>query len=115
MINAVAATQGEAASIISLYPTQADLDQQGRMRTRVGRDVRDALADFRVTGARLLPVLVPRRAGVDDLVSQRLLLGDPAAHAGPGRDVVDAYARLVDYLLERVPAASGPADGMATQ
>jgi hypothetical protein len=45
---------------------------------------------------------------VDDLVSQRLLLGDPAAHAGPGRDVVDAYARLVDYLLERVPAAAGP-------
>ena len=31
------------------------------------------------------------------------------AHAGPGRDVVDAYARLVDYLLERVPAAPGPA------
>jgi hypothetical protein len=23
--------------------------------------------------------------------------------------VVDAYARLVDYLLERVPAAAGPA------
>jgi hypothetical protein len=88
--------------------TQADLDPQGRMRTRVGREVRDALADFRVTGARLLPVLVPRRVGVDDLVSQRLLLGDPA-HAGPGRDVVDAYARLVDYLLERVPAAEGPA------
>jgi hypothetical protein len=38
-----------------------------------------------------------------------LLLGDPAAHAGPGRDVVDAYGRLVDYLLERVPAAEGPA------
>jgi hypothetical protein len=88
--------------------TQADLDTQGRMRTRVGRDVRDALADFRVTGAPLLPVLVPRRVGVDDLVSRRLLLGDPAAHAGPGRDVVDAYARLVDYLLERVPAAAGP-------
>ena len=88
--------------------TQADLDEQGGMRTRVGRDVRDALADFRVTGARLLPVLVPRSVGVDDLVSQRLLLGDPAAHAGPGRDVVDAYARLVDYLLERVPAAAGP-------
>src|SRR4029450_3183081 len=34
--------------------------------------------------------------------------GDPAAQAGPGRDVVDAYARLVDYLLERVPAAAGP-------
>jgi hypothetical protein len=50
---------------------------------------------------------VPRRVGVDDLVAQRLLLGDPAAHAGPGRDVVDAYARLVDYLLERVPAAGG--------
>ena len=76
------------------------------MRTRVGRDVRDALADFRVTGARLLPVLVPRRASVGDLVSQRLLVGDPAAHAGPGRDVVDAYARLVDYLLERVPTAA---------
>jgi hypothetical protein len=42
---------------------QADLDAEGRMRTGVGRDVRDALADFRVTGARLLPVLVPRRAG----------------------------------------------------
>jgi hypothetical protein len=41
-------------------------------------------------------------------VSQRLLLGDPEAHAGPGRDVVEAYARLVDYLLERVPAAAGP-------
>ena len=89
--------------------TQADLDAQGRMRTQVGRDVRDALADFRFTGARLLPVLVPRRAGVDDLVSRRLLLGDPAAQAGPGRDVVDAYARLVDFLLERVPAAAGPA------
>ena len=38
-----------------------------------------------------------------------LLLGDPAVHAGPGREVVDAYARLVDYLLERVPAAGGPA------
>jgi len=46
---------------------------------------------------------------VDDLVSRRLLLGDPAVHAGPGREVVDAYARLVDYLLERVPAAGGPA------
>jgi chromosome partitioning protein len=97
------------APVWGVLLTQADLDQQGRMGTRVGRDVRDALADFRVTGARLLPVLVPRRVGVDDLVSQRLLLGDPAAHAGPGRDVVEAYARLVDYLLERVPAAPGPA------
>jgi chromosome partitioning protein len=97
------------APVWGVLLTQADLDAQGRMRTRVGRDVRDALAEFRVTGARLLPVLVPRRVGVDDLVSQRLLLGDPAAHAGPGRDVVDAYARLVDYLLERVPAAAGPA------
>jgi chromosome partitioning protein len=97
------------APVWGVLLTQADLDEQGRMGTRVGRDVRDALADFRVTGARLLPVLVPRRVGVDDLVSQRLLLGDPAAHAGPGRDVVDAYARLVDYLLARVPAAAGPA------
>jgi chromosome partitioning protein len=97
------------APVWGVLLTQADLDAQGRMRTQVGREVRDALADFRVTGARLLPVLVPRRVGVDDLVSQRLLLGDPAAHAGPGRDVVDAYARLVDYLLERVPTAAGPA------
>ena len=96
------------APVWGVLLTQADLDEQGQMRTGVGRDVRDALADFRVTGARLLPVLVPRRAGVDELVSQRLLLGDPAAHAGPGRDVVDAYARLVEYLLERVPAAAGP-------
>jgi chromosome partitioning protein len=96
------------APVWGVLLTQADLDAEGRMGTRVGREVRDALADFRVTGARLLPVLVPRRVGVDDLVSQRLLLGDPAAHAGPGRDVVDAYARLVDYLLERVPAAAGP-------
>jgi chromosome partitioning protein len=96
------------APVWGVLLTQADLDTQGRVRTRVGRDVRDALADFRVTGARLLPVLVPRRVGVDELVSRRLLLGDPAAHAGPGRDVVDAYARLVDYLLERVPAAAGP-------
>jgi chromosome partitioning protein len=103
------------APVWGVLLTQADLDTQGRMRTRVGRDVRDALADFRVTGARLLPVLVPRRVGVEDLVSQRLLLGDPAAHAGPGRDVVDAYARLVDYLLERVPAAGGPAGAGATQ
>jgi hypothetical protein len=29
--------------------------------------------------------------------------------------VVDAYARLVDYLLERVPAAAGPAAAGATQ
>ena len=97
------------APVWGVLLTQADLDTQGRLRTQVGRDVRDALADFRFTGARLLPMLVPRRVGVDDLVSQRLLLGDPAAHAGPGRDVVDAYARLVDYLLERVPAAGGPA------
>jgi chromosome partitioning protein len=103
------------APVWGVLLTQADLDEQGGMRTRVGRDVRDALADFRVTGARLLPVLVPRRVGVDDLVSQRLLLGDPAAHAGPGRDVVDAYARLVDYLLERVPAAAGPASAEAAQ
>ena len=96
------------APVWGVLLTQADLDEQGGMGTQVGRDVRDALADFRVTGARLLPVLVPRRAGVDDLVAQRLLLGDPAAHAGPGRDVVDAYGRLVDYLLERVPAAAGP-------
>jgi chromosome partitioning protein len=96
------------APVWGVLLTQADLDEQGGMRTQVGRDVRDALADFRVTGARLLPVLVPRSVGVDDLVSQRLLPGDPAAHAGPGRDVVDAYARLVDYLLERVPAAAGP-------
>jgi chromosome partitioning protein len=97
------------APVWGVLLTQADLDEQAQMRTGVGRDVRDALADFRVTGARLLPVLVPRRAGVDELVSQRLLVGDPAAHAGPGRDVVDAYARLVDDLLERVPAAAGPA------
>jgi chromosome partitioning protein len=95
------------APVWGVLLTQADLDTQGRT-TGVGREVRDALADFRVTGARLLPVLVPRRVGVDELVSQRLLLGDPAAHAGPGRDVIDAYARLVDYLLERVPAAAGP-------
>jgi chromosome partitioning protein len=99
---------GITAPVWGVLLTQADLDTQGRMATQVGRDVRDALADFRVTGARLLPVLVPRRIGVDDLVSQRLLLGDPAAHAGSGRDVVDAYARLVDHLLERVPAAAGP-------
>jgi chromosome partitioning protein len=97
------------APVWGVLLTQADLDEQGGMGTRVGRDVRDALADFRVTGARLLPVLVPHRAGVDDLVAQRLLLGDPAAHAGPGRDVVDAYARLVDYLLERVPTGEPPA------
>ena len=96
------------APVWGVLLTQADLDAQGRMGTQVGREVRDALADFRITGARLLPVLVPRRPGVDDLVSQRLLLGDPAAHAGPGRDVVDAYARLVDHLLERVPTAAGP-------
>jgi chromosome partitioning protein len=96
------------APVWGVLLTQADLDTRGRMGTQVGREVRDAMADFRVTGARLLPVLVPRRVGVDDLVSQRLLLGDPAAHAGPGRDVVDAYARLVDYLLERMPAAAGP-------
>ena len=96
------------APVWGVLLTQADLDSQGRMATQVGREVRDALADFRVTGARLLPVLVPRRVGVDDLVSRRLLLGDPAADAGPGRDVVDAYARLVDYLLERVPAPAGP-------
>jgi chromosome partitioning protein len=102
------------APVWGVLLTQADLDDQGGMGTRVGREVRDALADFRVTGARLLPVLVPRRAGVDELVSQRLLLGDPAAHAGPGRDVVDAYARLVDYLLERVPAAAGPEAAGAT-
>ena len=95
------------APVWGVLLTQADLDDQGRMGTRVGRDVRDALADFRVTGARLLRVLVPRRVGVDELVSRRLLLGDPAAHAGPARDVVDAYARLVDHLLERVPAAGG--------
>jgi chromosome partitioning protein len=103
------------APVWGVLLTQADLDAQGRMRTRLGREVRDALADFRVTGARLLPVVVPRRVGVDDLVSQRLLLGDPAAHAGPGRDVVDAYARLVDYLLERVPAAAGPAPAGTAQ
>jgi chromosome partitioning protein len=94
------------APVWGVLLTQADLDAQGRMGTRVGREVRDALADFRVTGGRLLPVLVPGRVGVDDLVAQRLLLGDPAADAGPGRDVVDAYARLVDYLLERVPPAA---------
>jgi chromosome partitioning protein len=103
------------APVWGVLLTQADLDTQGRMRTRVGREVRDALADFRVPGAPLLPVLVPRRVGVDELVSQRLLLGDPAAHAGPGRDVIDAYARLVDYLLERVPAAAGPAAAGAAQ
>jgi cellulose biosynthesis protein BcsQ len=104
------------APVWGVLLTQAELDTQGRMGTRVGREVRDALADFRVTGAPLLPVLVPRRVGgVDDLVSQRLLLGDPAAHAGPGRDVVDAYARLVDYLLERVPAAAGPTAAGAAQ
>jgi chromosome partitioning protein len=103
------------APVWGVLLTQADLDTQGRLRTQVGREVRDALADFRVTGARLLPVPVPRRVGVDDLVSQRLLLGDPAAHAGPGRDVVDAYARLVDYLLERVPAAAEPPAAGATQ
>jgi cellulose biosynthesis protein BcsQ len=102
------------APVWGVLVTQADLDPQGGMGTEVGRQVRDALADFRVTGARLLPVVVPRRAGVDELVSQRLLLGDPAAHAGPARDVVDAYARLVDQLLERVPAAAGPpAEGAA--
>jgi chromosome partitioning protein len=95
------------APVWGVLLTQADLDTQGRMGTQLGREVRDALADFRVTGARLLPVLVPRRVGVDDLVARRLLLGDPAAAAGPARDVVDAYARLVDYLLERVPAAAG--------
>jgi chromosome partitioning protein len=103
------------APVWGVLVTQADLDAEGRMGTGVGREVRDALADFRVTGARLLPVLVPYRVGVDELVSQRLLVGDPAAQAGPGRDVVDAYARLVDYLLERVPAAAGPAAAGAAQ
>jgi chromosome partitioning protein len=103
------------APVWGVLLTQADLDAQGRMGTQVGRDVRDALADFRVTGARLLPVVVPRRVGVDELVAQRLLVGDPATHAGPGRDVVDAYARLVDDLLEQVPAAAGPPPAGAAQ
>jgi len=101
------------APVWGVLLTQADLDARGGMGTGVGRQVRDAVADFRVSGARLLPVLVPRRVGVEELVSQRLLLGDPAARAGPGREVVDAYARLVDYLLERVPAATGPPAGGA--
>jgi chromosome partitioning protein len=96
------------AAVWGVLVTHADLDTQGRLGTGVGRQVRDALADFRVTGARLLPVLVPRRVGVGELVARRLLLGDPAAHAGPGRDVVEAYARLVDHLLERVPTAAEP-------
>jgi chromosome partitioning protein len=95
------------APVWGVLLTQADLDAQGRLGTQGGRQVRDALADFRFSGAPLLPVLVARRVGVDELVAQRLLLGDPAAHAGPARDVVDAYARLVDYLLERVPAGGG--------
>jgi chromosome partitioning protein len=97
------------APVWGVLLTQADLDGQGGLGTGVGRQVRDALADFRVTGARLLPVLVPRRAGVEELVARRLLLGDPAAHDGPGREVVEAYARLVDHLLERIPPAAGPA------
>jgi chromosome partitioning protein len=101
------------APVWGVLLTQADLDARGGLGTGVGRQVRDAVADFRVSGARLLPVLVPRRVGVEELVSQRLLLGDPAARAGPGRDVVDAYARLVAYLLERVPAAAGPPAGGA--
>jgi chromosome partitioning protein len=103
------------APVWGVLATQADLDEQGRIRTRVGREVRDALAEFRVTGARLLPVLVPRRVGVEDLVAQRLLVGDPAAHAGPGRAVVEAYVRLVEYLLERVPPTTGPGPAEATQ
>jgi chromosome partitioning protein len=103
------------APVWGVLLTQADLDAQGRLGTRVGREVRDALADFRVTGARLLPVLVPGRVGVEDLVSQRLLLGDPAAQAGPGRDVVEAYARLVEHLLERVPTAAEPPAAGSTQ
>jgi hypothetical protein len=55
---------------------------------------RHALADFRVTGAWLLQVLAQRSVGAGD---QRLQRGDPAAHAGPGRDVVDAYAPAVDW------------------
>jgi hypothetical protein len=101
------------APVWGVLLTQADLDARGGLGTGVGRQVRDAVADFRVSGARLLPVLVPRRVGVEELVSRRLLLGDPAARAGPGRDVVDAYARLVAYLLERVPAAAGPPAGGA--
>jgi chromosome partitioning protein len=96
------------APVWGVLVTQADLDAQGRLGTGVGREVRDALAEFRFAGARLLPVLVPRRVGVDELVAQGLLLGDPAAHDGPGRDVVDAYARLVDYLLERIPTGTPP-------
>jgi cellulose biosynthesis protein BcsQ len=96
------------APVWGVLVTQADRDAQGRMGTGVGRQGRAALADFRVTGAGLLPVLVPCRAGVEELVARRLLPGDPAARAGPGRDVVEAYAGLVDHLLERVPTAAGP-------
>ena len=75
------------APVWGVLLTQADLDEQGRMRTRVGRDVRDALADFRVTGARLLPVLVPRsgrcgRPGVSAAAAGRP--GGPC-RAGPRR------------------------------
>jgi chromosome partitioning protein len=38
------------APVWGVLLTQADLDPQGRMGTEVGRNVRDALADFRVTG-----------------------------------------------------------------
>ena len=43
--------------------TPADLDTQGQMGTGAGREVRDALADSRVTGAPLLAVLVPAAVG----------------------------------------------------
>jgi cellulose biosynthesis protein BcsQ len=97
------------APVRGVLLTQADLDEQGRMRTRVGP--RRAGRPRRLPGhwGAAAAGAGARRDGVEDLVSQRLLLGDPAAHTAPGQDVVDAYARLVDYLLERVPAAAGPA------
>jgi chromosome partitioning protein len=93
------AEQVICAPTLGVLLCAADLDGQGRPRTRIGRETAAALEA--ADGLPLLPVLVPRRIAVEDLAERRLVVGDPPTRA-LAPDVADAYQRLADEVLARL-------------
>ncbi|SRR6266511_1428786 len=82
------------APLLGVLVTKVDLGTDGQPRTRVGRESMEAL---QASGLPLFETVIPRRIGVEDEVSGRLVVGD----RGVTPAVSGAYERFVSEVLDR--------------